>query len=139
MAHLLRQWIRFLKSGYLIADFGNLASTGSQWFYPLHFLLLETNLKSGICRPILKNYLKNYVKNYLNREMKKWKKKIQGGKYPQEDWKLFWLNKILTTSSSKAPCREENIKQLVKVLLPLFYKSKWTWIYGKLTLQINVF
>lgn len=99
MAHLLRQWIRFLKSGYLIADFGNLASTGSQWFYPLHFLL-ETNLKSGICRPILT--LRKKLPQQRNEEMKE---KIQGGKYPQEDWKLFWLNKILTTSSSKAPCR----------------------------------
>ena len=41
------QWIRFLKSGYLIADFGSLASNSSQRFYPLHFSSLETNLKSG--------------------------------------------------------------------------------------------
>lgn len=68
MAHLLRQWIRFLKSGYLIADFGNLASTGSQWFYPLHFLLLETNLKSGICRPILTLHKK--LPQQRNEEMK---------------------------------------------------------------------
>lgn len=66
-------------------------------------------------------------------------------KYSDEVWKFFWLNEILTISPSKTPsCRENKgtvgeIKPVVKVVLPLFYKFKWTWIYVMLTLQINVF